>query len=191
MRFWCTAILACCNCHRSISGRCFLTVKVMIRYAAGLDQQGVSLADAVFVQLYLADMGSFAAANTAYSRHFPAVSPAARACIQTPLPEGVPLAVDVLFRPGLPKSTFNRSCLRACSTDDAWGYTLHTQACCVYPSRMRTLQARQPGHASRCFFLRVHFLLWMCRSIEVRIFVSFTLVGCSTRANCNRCTILG
>ena len=69
---------------------------------AGLEQHSLSLADAVFVHLYLADMGSFAAANRAYSRHFPAVSPAARACIQTPLPQGMPVAVDVLFRPGLP-----------------------------------------------------------------------------------------
>ena len=73
--------------------------------SAGLEQHSLSLADAVFVHLYLADMGSFAAANRAYSRHFPAVSPAARACIQTPLPQGVPLAVDVLFRPGLPSRT--------------------------------------------------------------------------------------
>ena len=70
--------------------------------AAGLEEHGQTLGDAVFVQLYLADMGSFAAANRAYSRHFPAVRPAARACIQTPLPRGVPVAVDVLFRPGLP-----------------------------------------------------------------------------------------
>jgi len=108
---WCTAILTFRGCHDRISGDCFLTAMVTFRDAAGLGQQGVSLADAVFVQLYLADMGSFAAANRAYSRHFPAVSPAARACIQTPLPEGVPLAVDVLFRPGLPKSMLNRSCM--------------------------------------------------------------------------------
>ena len=59
------------------------------------------LAEAVFVHLYLADMGTFAAVNRAYHRHFPAVSPAARACIQVPLPQGVPVAVDVLFRPGV------------------------------------------------------------------------------------------
>jgi len=81
----------------------------MIRDAAGLEQQGVSLADAVFVHLYLADMGSFAAANRAYSRHFPAVNPAARACIQTPLPEGVPLLLWTSYS--------GQVCLRAPSTD--------------------------------------------------------------------------
>ena len=59
------------------------------------------LAEAVFVHLYLADMGTFAAVNRAYHRHFPAVSPAARACIQVPLPPSIPVAVDVLFRPGV------------------------------------------------------------------------------------------
>ena len=83
--------------------------------AAGLKEHSLTLADAVFVQLYLADMGSFAAANKAYSRHFPAVSPAARACIQTPLPRGVPVAVDVLFRPGLP---LHATC------------TVYTHSCC-------------------------------------------------------------
>ncbi len=100
-----------------------------MRGAAGLVQQGVSLADAVFVQLYLADMGSFAAANRAYSRHFPAVSPAARACIQTPLPEGVPLAVDVLFRPGLPESMLDSSCMMR----GAILCTHKPNACCTSP----------------------------------------------------------
>ena len=62
----------------------------------------MSLATAVFVHLYLADICAFAAANSAYTRHFPAVSPAARACIQVPLPIGVIIALDVFLRPGEP-----------------------------------------------------------------------------------------
>lgn len=79
--------------------------------AAGLEEHRLNLADAVFVHLYLADMGSFAAANRAYARHFPAVRPAARACIQTPLHWGVPVAVDVLFRPGLPLHASSAGCI--------------------------------------------------------------------------------
>ncbi|KAK9813243.1 hypothetical protein WJX72_011346 [[Myrmecia] bisecta] len=55
------------------------------------------LADALFVHLYLADMEHFAAANAAYCCHFPGVSPAARACVQLPLPADMAVAIDVLL----------------------------------------------------------------------------------------------
>ena len=58
------------------------------------------LGDALFVHLYLADMACFGAANAAYTRHFPAVSPPARACVQALLPPGRHVAVDVLLANG-------------------------------------------------------------------------------------------
>ena len=42
-------------------------------------------------------MSHFAAANGAYRRHFPAVSPAARACVEVPLPPGCPVMLEVLL----------------------------------------------------------------------------------------------
>ena len=51
----------------------------------------------LFVHLYLADMSHFAAANGAYRRHLPAVSPAARACVEVPLPPGCPVMLEVLL----------------------------------------------------------------------------------------------
>jgi len=51
----------------------------------------------LFVHLYLADMSHFAAANGAYRRHFPAVSPAARACVEVHLPPGCPVMLEVLL----------------------------------------------------------------------------------------------
>jgi len=51
----------------------------------------------LFVHLYLADMSHFAAANGAYRRHFPAVSPAARACLEVHLPPGCPVMLQVLL----------------------------------------------------------------------------------------------
>lgn len=57
---------------------------------------GLSLDIALFVHLYLADMTHFAGANSAYSRHLPAVSPAARACVQAQLPPGCPVLIEVL-----------------------------------------------------------------------------------------------
>ena len=61
----------------------------------------VHLCTALFVHLYLADMTQFLAANAAYRRHFPAVSPSARACVEAALPPGCPVMLEVL----LPAST--------------------------------------------------------------------------------------
>lgn len=58
---------------------------------------GLALSDALFVKLYLADMSHFAAANAAYCRHFPTVSPSARACVQVSLPSDTPIMLDVLL----------------------------------------------------------------------------------------------
>ncbi len=52
------------------------------------------------MHLYIADMAYFGAANAAYARHFPAVDPPARACVQAQLPRGCPVAVDVLLGHG-------------------------------------------------------------------------------------------
>ena len=76
------------------SAGCVLTGTI----AAELGKHGVSLRQALFVHLYLADMAHFPAANAAFARHFPAVNPPARACVQACLPPGSPVAVDVLCR---------------------------------------------------------------------------------------------
>ena len=66
--------------------------------SAELRKHGVSLQDALFVHLYLASMADFPAANAAFARHFAAVNPPARACVEACLPPGSPVAVDVLCR---------------------------------------------------------------------------------------------
>ena len=67
---------------------------------AALQPLGLQLGDALFVHLYLADMACFSAANAAYARHFPAVNPPARACVQALLQPGCQVAVDVLLAHG-------------------------------------------------------------------------------------------
>ena len=59
----------------------------------------MDLSSAVFVHLYLRSMAHFPAANAAFARHFPSVSPPARACVEAALPQGCPVAVDVLCQP--------------------------------------------------------------------------------------------
>lgn len=73
-------------------------------FTAELLAVGASMHVALFVHLYLADMGHFAAANVAYCGHFPAVSPSARACVQAQLPAGCPVMVEVLV-PSSPEGT--------------------------------------------------------------------------------------
>ena len=58
---------------------------------------GLCLDIALFVHLYLADMTHFVAANAAYCRHLPAVSPSARACVQAQLLPGCPIMIEVLL----------------------------------------------------------------------------------------------
>ena len=68
-------------------------------WAAELAQRSLSLGQGLLVQLFLADMGHFSAANAAYARQFGSSSPPARACVQAPLPAGTIVAVDVLLPP--------------------------------------------------------------------------------------------
>ena len=58
---------------------------------------------AVFVHLYLSNMSHFAAANSAYSCHFPSLNPPSRACLQTPLPSGCPIIIDILLASNRPE----------------------------------------------------------------------------------------
>ena len=60
------------------------------------DAFGLSWADVDYVQLCVRDMDTFAAVNAAYVRVVPTHSPPARACIELPLPEGVPAAVEAV-----------------------------------------------------------------------------------------------
>lgn len=48
------------------------------------------------MQLWLRDMAHFSSVNAAYSPHFPATKPAARACVALPLPADTPLCVQVI-----------------------------------------------------------------------------------------------
>lgn len=48
------------------------------------------------MQLFLQRMEHFAAVNAVYSEHLPAVSPAARACMQLPLPDCTALMLSVV-----------------------------------------------------------------------------------------------
>ena len=72
---------------------------VELHASAGLQTHSMDLSNAVFVHLYLRSMSHFPAANAAFARHFPAVNPPARACVEALLPPGCPVAVDVLCRP--------------------------------------------------------------------------------------------
>ena len=74
---------------------------------AGLASSGLDLGQALFIRLYLSHMTHFAAANAAYCRHLPAVSPSARACVQLALPDDTPVLVEVL----LPVSTAGEACM--------------------------------------------------------------------------------
>lgn len=56
---------------------------------------GLDWSDVDYVQLCVNDMSHFAAVNAAYVRVVPVHSPPSRACVQLPLPEGVPCAVEV------------------------------------------------------------------------------------------------
>ena len=74
-----------------------------MRLHAALGASGLSLGEALFVHMYLADMDHFGAANKAYNPHMPPVNPPARACVQACLPPERPVAMDVLVpcHPGM------------------------------------------------------------------------------------------
>ena len=68
--------------------------------AAILAAAGTSLAQAVRLTVYLADMDDFAAMNAVYARYFPA-SPPARSCIAAAgLPKGARVEMDVVATAG-------------------------------------------------------------------------------------------
>jgi diphthine-ammonia ligase len=56
---------------------------------------GASWLDVDYVQLCVRDMRHFAAVNAAYVRVVPVHSPPSRACVELPLPEGVPATVEL------------------------------------------------------------------------------------------------
>ncbi len=68
-------------------------------WGAGLEARGASLAEAVLAFVGLQDMAHFADMNRVYSLHFPAVNPAARACIQLPLSASTGFVLEVLAIP--------------------------------------------------------------------------------------------
>ena len=61
-----------------------------------LTGSGMGWSAVSMVHLYIADMSHFAAVNDAYVRVVPVSSPPARACVELPLPVGVPVALDVV-----------------------------------------------------------------------------------------------
>ena len=61
-----------------------------------IESAGGTLADAVKVTVYLADMGDFPKVNEVYAKYFPA-DPPARACVQVgALPLGAPLEIEMV-----------------------------------------------------------------------------------------------
>ena len=65
-----------------------------------LRENGLDWGDVALVQLYVRDMSHFSAVNEAYTRVVPSTQPPARACVQLPLPEDTPVALDVLVGVG-------------------------------------------------------------------------------------------
>ncbi|KAF5836978.1 hypothetical protein DUNSADRAFT_5000 [Dunaliella salina] len=62
-----------------------------------LAEEGLSLHHAIFVHLHVCNMAHFGDVNAEYSQFFPAENPPSRACVQLPLPDGVPVCVSVLL----------------------------------------------------------------------------------------------
>ena len=91
--FSCTRLCIQAQCNFAPWSTC----KLRACSAAELAGVDLTLHVALFVHLCLAEMSHFAAANAAYCRHFPAVSPSARACVEVPLPPGCPLMLEVLL----------------------------------------------------------------------------------------------
>ena len=88
---------------------------------AGLARESAHLRDGLFNQLYLADMGHFAAANAAYARYCGGINPPARACVQAPLPAGMAVAVDVILPPCGAKGVPRVHPRFACLVNMSWG----------------------------------------------------------------------
>ena len=75
--------------------------RVLLNLVAVVKAAGGSMADAVKVTIFLRDMGTFAAVNEVYARHFPGDSPPAPSTVEVArLPEDVIVEMDLLARVG-------------------------------------------------------------------------------------------
>ncbi len=75
--------------------------RVLLNLVAVVKAAGGSMADAVKVTIFLRDMGTFAAVNEVYARHFPGDSPPARATVEgARLPKDVLVEMDLVARVG-------------------------------------------------------------------------------------------
>jgi len=75
--------------------------RVLLNLAAVVKAAGGTMADAVKVTIFLKDMGTFAAVNEVYGRHFPGDAPPARATVEVArLPKDVLVEMDLVARLG-------------------------------------------------------------------------------------------
>ena len=76
------------------------TERCLVNLEAVLEAAGCTLADAVQVQVFMADLSQYAAMNSVYERFFPD-DPPARACVQVAaLPKGAPVEITLVARAG-------------------------------------------------------------------------------------------
>ena len=81
--------------------------RVLLNLAGVVKAAGGTMADAVKVTIFLKDMGTFAAVNEVYARHFPADAPPARATVEVArLPKDVLVEMDLVARIGERKLGF-------------------------------------------------------------------------------------
>lgn len=73
-------------------------VRVFENLTAVLEAAGSSMADAVKITMYLADMGDFAAVNEIYARYFAEPYPARSAVQAAYLPKGALVEIDAIAR---------------------------------------------------------------------------------------------
>ena len=75
--------------------------QVLKNLAAVVTAAGGTMGDAVKVTIFLKDMGTFAAVNEVYGRHFPGDAPPARATVEVArLPKDVLVEMDLTARLG-------------------------------------------------------------------------------------------
>jgi len=72
-----------------------LLVTNIYSISENLKNKGLTLANIVFVGLWLRDMNKFFEVNKAYVKALPGLAPA-RACVAVPLPEELPIAMEVV-----------------------------------------------------------------------------------------------
>ncbi|KAK9827348.1 hypothetical protein WJX81_008556 [Elliptochloris bilobata] len=157
---------------------------------AELAPLSMRLGNGLLVQLYLADLSHFAAANAAYACHFGSGSPPARACVQVPLPAGTAVAVDVLLPPASACGPAKRGVLHVQSVS-AWapacigpyaqatvaGGLLHMAGQIgLAPVSMQLVQGGATAQAARC--------LSSCRAVAVALRCDLTsaMLACTIYA---------